>query len=248
MAYSDITFHDKNPVKRWLQRSRLVAATLIGAGSVNPQCILDFGAGNGELCKRLALQFPNAKIVCYEPTPSLMAEALENLANLSQVQFCSDLSKVANGSIGLIFCLEVFEHLPSKETQNALEQFNRLLSGDGRAVIGVPIEIGFPALYKGIFRMSRRFGAFDASVKNVLLATMCAPPNERPMSDIAPGFAYHFAHMGFDYRKLQVLLQARFRLQKVSTSPLSIFGRWLNPEVNFLVQKASPVVDTVAAK
>jgi hypothetical protein len=68
------------------------------------------------------------------------------------------------------------------------------------------------------------------------------------MSDIAPGFAYHFAHMGFDYRKLQVLLQARFRLQKVSTSPLSILGRWLNPEVNFLVQKVSPVVDTVATK
>ena len=248
MAYSDITFNDKNPIKRWLQRRRLVVATRIADGRVDPQCVLDFGAGNGELCKLIALRFPKAKIICYEPTPSLMAEARENLADLPQVHFCTDAGKIADGSVELIFCLEVFEHLPKVETKDALIQFNRLLCSDGYAVIGVPIEIGIPALYKGFFRMCRRFGAFDASIKNVLLATLCSPPKERPVSEIAPGFAFHYEHMGFDYRNLQALLHARFRLQKVTTSPFLVFGLWLNPEANFLVQKANSAVNTDAAR
>jgi SAM-dependent methyltransferase len=204
---------------------------------LNPQCVLDFGAGNGELCKLIALRFPKAKIVCYEPTPHLMEEARENLTDSPQVQFCTDVAEIADGSVELIFCLEVFEHLPKAQTEDALRQFNRLLSSDGSSVIGVPIEIGIPALYRGIFRMSRRFGAFDASIKNILLAALCSPPKERPVRDIAPGFAFYPTHMGFDHRDLQTLLRERFRLQKVIAGPFSIFGVWLNSEVNFFVTK-----------
>jgi SAM-dependent methyltransferase len=248
MSYADITFKDRNPIKRWLQSSRLAVACGIADVRLNPQCVLDFGAGNGELCKLIATQFPKAKIVCYEPTPSLMAEAKENLANLPQVSFCSNLEEIADGSVELIFCLEVFEHLPERETVDAIEQFNRLLSTSGNAVIGVPVEIGIPALYKGIFRMSRRFNAFDASVKNVLLAALFSPPRGRPVSEIAPGFAFHHEHMGFDYRKLYALLHAQFRLLQVTTSPFSIFGPWLNPEINFLVQKENPAVNADAVR
>ncbi|PZN82796.1 MAG: class I SAM-dependent methyltransferase [Candidatus Methylumidiphilus alinenensis] len=239
MNYSTITLKDKNPIKRWLQRRRLVDATRIANGIFNPQCVLDFGAGSGELCKLIALQFPKAKIVCYEPAPSLMAEAKENLAELSQIDFCTDIAKIADGSVDIIFCLEVFEHLPNAELTDALGQFNRLLNSDGSAVIGVPIEIGIPALYKGVFRMSRRFGAFDASIKNVLLATLGFPPNERPISEIAPGVAFYYEHMGFDYRHLQALLHTQFNLKKVTTSPFSIFGLWLNSELYFLIQKVN---------
>jgi 2-polyprenyl-3-methyl-5-hydroxy-6-metoxy-1,4-benzoquinol methylase len=241
MSYADITFDDKNSIKRWLQRRRLVVATRIVDKILNPKCVLDFGAGNGELCKLIALQFPNAKIICYEPVPSLMKEAKANLTNLPQVHFCSDVAEIPDGSIELLFCLEVLEHLPKAETDDAIRSFNRMLSGDGSAVIGVPVEIGVPALYKGVFRMSRRFGEFDASIKNTLLATLCVPPKERPVREIAPGFSYHHDHMGFDYRNLRNLLRARFKLQKLTTSPFSLFGPWLNPEANFLVQKDDSV-------
>ena len=248
MSYSDITFKDKNPIKRWLQQRRFVVATRIVDEISNPQCVLDFGAGNGELCKLIALQFPKAKIICYEPTPYLMAEAKDNLNNLAQVYFCTDVAEIAQGSVDLVFCLEVFEHLPKAETEDALNRISFALSSEGNALIGVPIEIGIPALYKGIFRMSRRFGKFDASIKNVLLAALCSPPKERPVSEIAPGFAFHYEHMGFDYRNLQALLHTRFRLKKVATSPFHFFGLWLNAEANFLVQKANPAFNTDAAR
>lgn len=240
MAYSDITFQDKNIIKRWLQFRRLDVASRIvdGSRNANVQCILDFGAGNGEFCKVIAQQFPTAKIICYEPAPSLMAEAKENLISLPQIRFCSDIAKITDNTVDLIFCLEVLEHLPETETKNVLEQFNRLLSSKGNAVVGVPVETGIPALYKGFFRMFRRFNAFDASVKNVLLAALFFPPNHRPVSEIAPGLAFHYEHMGFEYRKLQMMLNVQFRLKKVMTSPFPIFGPWLNPEVTFLVQKA----------
>jgi SAM-dependent methyltransferase len=238
MAYSDITFKDKNPIKRWLQQQRLVVATRIANGMSHPRCVLDFGAGNGELCKLIALQFPKARIICYEPTPYLMTEAKENLANLAQVCFCSDIAEIAQASVDILFCLEVFEHLPKAETEHTLAQINRLLCYEGSAVIGVPVEIGLPAIYKGIFRMSRRFGKFDASIKNILLAALRFPPKERPMSEIAPGFSFHHTHMGFDYRNLQARLNTWFRIQQVTSSPFSIFGLWLNAEAYFVVQKA----------
>ena len=87
--------------------------------------------------------------------------------------------------------------------------------------------------------MSRRFGTFDASIKNVLLATLGYPPRERPISEIAPGFAFYYEHMGFDYRNLKTLLHTQFNLKKVTTSPFSIFGLWLNTELYFLIQKVN---------
>ena len=89
-------------------------------------------------------------------------------------------------------------------------------------------------------RAEARGSLLDASIKNVLLAALCSPPKERPVSEIAPGFAFHHLHMGFDYRNLQALLHTWFRVQKVTSSPFSIFGLWLNPEAYFLVQKANP--------
>src|SRR5690606_32185921 len=117
-----------------------------------------------------------------------------------------------------------------------LGQISFVLASQGSAIIGVPIEIGIPALYKGVFRIFRRFGGFDASIRNVLLAALGSPPSERPVSEIAPGFAFHPDHMGFDYRNLLAILRIQFHVKKVVASPFQFLGTWLNPEVNFLLQ------------
>jgi len=240
MSYAEITFRDKNPVKRWLQRQRLVSAMKLCSTSIRPlETICDFGAGNGELCKSLADHYPNAKIICYEPTPRLLLEARENLSSIANVEFFQDIRSIVSGTLDLLFCLEVFEHLPPEETTDALQTISDLLKPDGTVIIGVPVEVGVPALYKGIFRMWRRYGAFDANMKNVVLAFLLRPPSARPVSEIAPGFRFHSEHMGFDFRRFKETVSSNFKLKRVSVSPFPVLGSWLMPEIYIVAEKAN---------
>jgi hypothetical protein len=61
--YSLLTINDPNPIKRRLQNLRLSQSlkSLINVGSNFSGNILDFGAGNAELIKRLAPLYANFK-------------------------------------------------------------------------------------------------------------------------------------------------------------------------------------------
>ncbi len=236
MSYADHTFGDPNAAKRWLQRRRLASAVAAGASGADPRTICDFGAGNGELCKLLGERFRQARIVCYEPVPYLLSEARQNLAALGdRVDFRDDPGSLGTGEFDAVYCLEVFEHLPPEETAAALATVARILGERGRAVIGVPVETGLPALYKGLFRMARRRGAFDATPGNVLRAVAGRPPRERPVTELAPGVRFHLDHLGFDHRRFECLLGERFDLRERLTSPFGLPGAWLMPEINFVV-------------
>jgi SAM-dependent methyltransferase len=239
MSYADITFRDKNRIKQWLQKRRLLSAIELCVQSTSPpKTVCDFGAGNGELCKLLAKQYPGASIICYEPTASLLSEARHNLKYVSNVEFCQDIQSINSGTLDVIFCLEVFEHLPPKETTDALQAISDKLKPKAKVIVGVPVEVGVPALYKGIFRMFRRYGAFDANVKNVALSFLWHPPSKRPASEITPGFRYHYEHMGFDFRPFMAILDNYFKVKKVSASPFAMLGSLFMPEVYFVAEKA----------
>jgi SAM-dependent methyltransferase len=238
MAYADITFCDKNPVKRLLQQRRLTDALRLAACFKDINIALDFGAGNGELSKGLVKLFPQAQIICYEPYPDVMAEAQQNAAGLKRIEFVTNIETVRKGSVDLLFCLEVFEHLPEKETEAAFLAIHSVLRESGIAIMGVPVEIHLPALYKGIFRMTQRFGDFDTIPKNILRATLGFPPKHRPFGEITTGWSYHFHHLGFDYRRFRESLRSQqFVILKQSVSPFPILGAWINPEIYFVVQK-----------
>jgi SAM-dependent methyltransferase len=237
MTYTEITFNDPNPFKRWLQRQRLTSALkLYDISELTPKVICDFGAGNGELLKLCSKYYPEAKLICYEPTPSLLSEAQQNLHSIANVNFCQDIGKINSGTVDVLFCLEVFEHLPPEETCDALQTICNLLKPEGKIVIGVPVEIGFPALYKGILRMSRRYGNFDANVKNITRALFYNPPRCRPVSEITPGFRFHYEHMGFDFREFREVLKTSFKICKTSSSPIAFLGHFLMPEIYFLAE------------
>jgi SAM-dependent methyltransferase len=241
MTYADLTIRDRNCIKRWLHQRRLSdAVTVIKDRQRRDGLrILDFGAGNGELVRQMACIAPFEAWV-YEPTPSLMAEARENLSGLDGVAFVDTLGSVESAVFDYVFCLEVFEHLPHGETINAIMEIHRLLKPDGVAVIGVPHEVFLPALVKGIFRMCRRYGDFDASPTNIVAAVLGYPPTPRPKSELSAGIGYHFHHLGFDFRILEQKLRKHFEVSQKWFSPFPRLGAFLNSEVYFLLRKAQP--------
>lgn len=238
MSYADITFSDKNFIKRWLQQQRLKTAVRLGGRALQKQeAICDFGAGNGELCKKLSKHHPNAQLVCYEPTPELLEEAVQNLDHIPDIKFCRNVEVIPRGTLDIVYCLEVFEHLPQKETGEALQAISDLLKPHGVIVVGVPIELGFASIYKGLFRMIRKQTEYETDVKHLISSFFGRPPTNRPSGEIAPGFRFHFEHMGFDHRHLKKLIMNTFQLQEVATCPFKTLGPWLMPEIYFVATK-----------
>lgn len=238
VSYTEGVFRDRNPVKRWLQQQRLHSA--LGFARQDREAVrrvIDFGAGSGELCKYLVQAYPNASIVCYEPCSDLLEEARIELAGLPQVEFHASFDGIAPAQADLLFCLEVFEHIPLSMRARSLAEVGALLADDGEAVFGVPVEVGLPALYKGLFRMSRRYGAYDARPKHVLMATLGMPPQDRPVGRLPPDVEVHNEHMGFDHRTFRRALAQEFRLSKASASPFPLLGTALCPEAYFVVRK-----------
>jgi PPOX class probable F420-dependent enzyme len=235
--YSDITVHDRNPVKSYLQRRRLRDALSVldnlDVGFAGK--LLDFGAGSGELTRIVAGRFPHAEVYCYEPAPDLLEEARQNLSGLENVVLVPSLEDLEGMRFRYVFCLEVFEHLPRRETVRAIRAINRLLGRRGTAVVGVPNELFLPALIKGLFRMTRRYGAYDARPGNVLRAAVGRPPGKRPVREITAGLPYHFHHTGFDHRELRRTLSETFEVQRQFASPVR--GELLGTEVYLVLKK-----------
>src|SRR5215210_1185450 len=235
--YSGITVHDRNPVKSYLQRRRLRDALTVldGLDEGFAGRFLDFGGGSGELSKIIAGRFPQAEVVCYEPSPDLLEEARQNLSGFENVVLVPSLEKLEGARFRYVFCLEVFEHLPRRETVRAIRAINRLLTREGTAVVGVPNELFLPALFKGLFRMTQRYGEFDARPGNVLRAAVGRSPRRRPVKEIAPGFPYHFQHTGFDHRNLRSALSETFEVTRQYASPMG--GELLGPEIYLILKK-----------
>jgi SAM-dependent methyltransferase len=237
MAYADITRNDRNPLKRYVQRRRLADALQLVPATLDPRTVVDFGAGDGALCQLLALSFARARILCFEPSSTLRAEAVENLRDILNVSIIANLDELPHKHCDLLFCLEVFEHLPAPQTVEAIRAIKSILSEEGMAVIGVPIELFWPALVKGLFRMARRHGEYDAGIANIVRATAGVPPRDRPVAEIAPGLPYHFHHLGFDHRCLRAQLEAEFEIVRTRCSPCRWLGAWGNLEIYYLLKK-----------
>jgi SAM-dependent methyltransferase len=241
MDYSDYTFLDKSPVKRLLQRRRLTDALKYFPASGRTGRVLDFGAGNGELSRRIAAAYPTAIVTCYEPAPTFFRQAQKITRAYPNITMTPSLSGVPGGSQDVVYALEVFEHLPEPQTAEALQAIRERLRTDGILIIGVPIEIGPPALFKGIFRMARRYGDFDARPSNVARATAAVPPRNRPMVELDDCLPYYPHHLGFDHRRLDERVSAYFPLLVTFCSPLLAFGPAVNSEIYFVARNSRRV-------
>ena len=229
-SYAVLTREDPNPLKRAVQNRRLADALGL-AQDLAPRLVVDYGGGDGALCGSAAALWPEARVICFEPAPQLADQARVLLARTPQAQIVSHEAALPAGADDLVFCTEVFEHLPPVETERALSEIGRILAPGGRAVIGVPVEIGPPALAKGLFRALRRPGAFDARAGAIASAMLGRPPASRPLDEIAAGRAYYPHHLGFDHRALTAAVARRFRIERRTGSPFTALPPWLNSEL-----------------
>jgi SAM-dependent methyltransferase len=222
MNYSDITINDPNFIKRYLQKSRFTDAVSFFPTKLEGCSVLDFGGGDGELCLQLSSQCVNSTFTCYEPADEMYKQAQEKILQNERVSLLNTLVSVSPETIDVVYSLEVFEHLPEKESIEAINQIYTMLKPGGTLIIGVPNELFVAALYKGIFRLARRYGEFDASFKNILKCIFGCPPKNRPTGEISPGKQYHFHHVGFDHRVLAEKLKGIFSHSKVIFSPFRL--------------------------
>lgn len=234
--YATLTRDDPNPLKRFLQGKRLRDAVGL-LGRWVPRDVVDYGAGDGELARVLRHRYPDVSIAAFEPTPALFAQAEANLRDLSAVRLVAEAAHIPSASADAIFCLEVFEHLPPLETATALDHITRILKPDGVLIIGVPIEIGLAARFKGAFRRLRRNGDFDTDRARIAEAAKGHITFERFKAEIAPGLAYYPHHLGFDYRNLLKDLEARFVIDRIWPSPFLLLPPELNSELTLRVFK-----------
>jgi SAM-dependent methyltransferase len=200
MPYADITTADRNPVKRWLQRRRLADAIWYVRRDMPPSWagrVLDFGGGDATLCVDLRHRYPRARVACYEPSDSIRAEAAE----VARGTGVGVLATVPGETYDLVLCCEVFEHLPPEQTSEALRVLHRLVAPGGRLVLGVPNEVYAVGLAKGLFRMLRRRGAYDARLGTIVPAALGRPRPDRPVLDL-DGLPFIYPHTGFDHRHL----------------------------------------------
>lgn len=229
-SYAALTREDPNPLKRAVQGRRLVDALQL-ARDLKPRLVVDYGGGDGALCRSAAELWPQAQILCFEPAPQLAGQARDLLAGLAQATVVEDEAALPAAAADLLFCMEVFEHLPPTETARALDEISRILKPGGHAVIGVPVEIGPPAFAKGVFRALRRPGAFDARVGVILQALFGRAPSARPLAEISAGRAYYPHHAGFDHRPLVGAIAERFELEQRVGSPFPALPAWMNSEI-----------------
>ncbi|WP_296814832.1 class I SAM-dependent methyltransferase [Brevundimonas sp.] len=235
-TYAEMTWDDPNALKRWVQRRRLRDALAQVPDKVSVDKIVDYGAGDGALAVLARERWPKARIVCFEPAPHLATEAERRVRDLDGVEVTRTEAGLPE-AVDLVFCTEVFEHLPEAETGAAIARIEAILKPGGLLVVGVPVESGPVAALKGLFRMARRPKDFDTRPGNILRAVLGQRVRDRPMADIAYGRRYHPHHLGFDLGGLKRLLEARFSPVRLRGSPLPLAPVFLNSEAYMTLRK-----------
>lgn len=198
--------------------------------------VVDFGGGDGRLAALAAERWPEARIVVFEPYAEMAQAARAMLADLPLVSVVEREKDIPTGA-DVVFCTEVFEHLPDAETDRALWEIDRILKPGGLLVAGVPVEFGPPALFKGLFRRARRSDAYDASWSRIWQATLGRPPTDRPDELIGENRRYHSFHLGFDHRRLKARLEQRLGPVRVTGSPAAFAPVLMNSEAYMTLTK-----------
>lgn len=208
--------------------------------------VLDYGCGDGTF---LALLMQSSCVPAEAVGADLDPRSLQNcqvrfqqLYNLQFVLIADLESTQHTHAYDAIVCMEVLEHVFDLDA--VLDAFARLLKPQGKLLISVPVEIGWPLLVKQIVRRIagwRRLGDYcwmPSYSWRELLASLFAGSQQHMKRRILknPEGTFFYDHYGFNWKVLKQLLSERFQLLQMSNSPLPWLPVGWGSQVWFLLQ------------
>jgi hypothetical protein len=122
----------------------------------------------------------------------------------------------------------VLEHLNLETQIEALEKFTSVLKEDGRLIISVPIEVGFPSVVKNIRRNTFNGISKTYTLKNTIASFLGRKTKHMKSHRQKEG---SLSHLGFFHGDLEKVFLNYFKILKKSFSPFKGLGLNLNSQV-----------------
>ncbi len=121
--------------------------------------------------------------------------------------------------------METCEHLIDDDLKKLLINIENLLMPNGQVIISVPIEIGIPAMLKNLYRFFKNKNHGNLTFKNYI-KTIFGFTVPRDTNQKLSNVNYIYSHIGFDHRKLELLLNNYFRIQHKFYSPIIFLDQY----------------------
>ena len=234
---------------RWSHGSRFrLARTLVEpfAG----KRLLDYGCGDGTFLDLVHGRFSTA--VGADVDAGQIADCARRFAAAAGVSFLTTdaLADPLHASrYDIVVCMEVLEHCPDDIQPVVLDQIRDVTAPGGTVVISVPIEIG-PTLAakqaaRGLVALGglKEYSSRERYAAGELLRMIFAGPatafarEEFRGADSAGRASRFTGHKGFNWRKLERAVAARFAIERRLFSPMPMLGSLLNSQAWFVCRR-----------
>jgi SAM-dependent methyltransferase len=208
--------------------------------------VLDYGCGDGTFLALLTeTAVPPAVAIGADLDERTVEDCKSRLGSRSGLQFVLttelDAPEHAGAYSGII-CMEVLEHVIQPD--RLLDRLHRLLRPGGALIVSVPVETGLPVVLKqairriaGWFRVGDYPGTTPYTWKELWAAIFAGsqPHIDRPVhrSDIGD---YH-DHKGFNWKALAAMVESRFDVEQVVSSPLTALPPGFGSQVWLVARK-----------
>ncbi|WP_338733665.1 class I SAM-dependent methyltransferase [Mangrovimonas cancribranchiae] len=232
MSYAKLTRENKSRIRQYSHQKRLnIAVKLIDLKQ--DESLIDYGTGDGYLLKLIYTRLKTKQLYGFDPVEDMFEELKQTIAtySLQDVTITKNLNTLENKKFDVVSCQEVLEHFSATKQQEHLKNISNLLKDNGRAVISVPLEMGFPALVKNSIRFLVGQSKAEATFKNVLKSFLGLKIN-RPDND------YIYTHIGFNHKHLEKRFkEAGFIIETKQYSPFKYLYNLVNSQVFYILKK-----------
>jgi 2-polyprenyl-3-methyl-5-hydroxy-6-metoxy-1,4-benzoquinol methylase len=233
MQYSQRLLQRGSHLTRLAHRSRYGTVLDIIRG-VQYARVLDYGCGDGWLLKMAYEQNLVEEGLGVDIDPLMLSACQELFTGLPDFHFCQphEISeKISPKSCDLILCTETLEHVQKPES--SLEQMLAYSKSGAQLVISVPIEIGPSLLFKqlGRYFANRKgdYGYERYTLSELFSAAILWDVHSFPSTHSSN--VPIRSHKGFDYRKIDRLLQQKVVVERRILSPFPLLGNLLNSTI-----------------